>query len=201
MKFTVLLISTLSLVICTSHAVDNAKYMPIAQGMMKFPAHPSEAEFRTIESRMAALPALDPKSNDDQHVLLISAAFLVGGHDGHHWVIGKNGQIGQAASDIVAGKGKIAEWARDDKEVSADKFDYWWMAYLGSQDEAYLFRVLKYAGDPTPYKDGRAVLVSLASWSFKSNCQQIKSVRDFAQRRLNDPAYKDRQEFLRSCLK
>ena len=201
MKFAILLVGALAGLVSASHALDNARYMPIARGMMKFPDKPTEAGFRAIEAKMAALPALNYNSDDDQHVILISAAFLVGGHDRHHWAIGKESPIGQAAADIIANKGKIAAWTRDDKAVNADKFDYWWMAYLGSQDEAYLFKVLKYAGDPTPYQDERAVWVSLASWSFKSNCQQIKSVRDFAQRHLNDPAYKDRQKFLRGCLK
>jgi len=201
MKLSVLSAGAFLLLVCSSPALDKAKYMPVALGMMKFPDQPTEAAFLSIESKMAALSPLDYKSDDDQHVILISAAFLVGAHDRYGWSIDGSSQIGNAALEIISGKGKVAAYLKDDGVVDDSKLDCWWMAYLGSQDEAYLFKLLKYAGDPAHHNASMAVVVQLATWSFKSNCQQIKSVREFARRRLDDPAYKDREAFLRSCLK
>lgn len=201
MKFLSFAAGFLLLLLSAAHGVDKEKYFPIAKGMMQFPDRPTEAGFREIESRMAKLSPLNYDSDDDQHVITISAAFLAGAHARHHWKLKGNGEIASAATDLIDGKGDVSKWARDDKAVGADKLDFWWMTYLGSQDEAYLRKILKYAGDPTPYKDERAIWVSLASWSFKANCTQIKGVREFAKRCLEDSAYKDRQEFLRSCLK
>ena len=75
-----------------AHALDKDKYAPIASAMMKFPDDPTEARFRAIEAKMAALPPLDYKSDDDQHVIAISVAFLVGAHNRHHWPIGQKGK-------------------------------------------------------------------------------------------------------------
>lgn len=177
----------------------DSQYMPIALGMMAFPQHPSEQAFRKIEAKMNALPKLS-ESDSDNHALLLSAGFLVGAHSRHGWPLNGKSQTGKAALEILSKKGEMAKWIGDDKAVNDEKFDYWWMEYLGSQDEKILAKILKYAGDPTPYKDGRALLVQVASWSFKSNCCQIQGVRDFAEKCLHDPAYKDREAFLKECL-
>lgn len=177
----------------------DTQYMPIALGMMTFPQHPTEQAFREIEGKMSALPKLS-NSDSDNHVLLLSAGFLTGGHLGHGWSINGKSQTGRAALDILSKKGKVAKWVWDDSVVDDSRFDFWWVQYMGSQDEKILGKILKYAGDPTHYKDARGVLVQLASWSFKSNCCQVQSVRDFAEKCLQDPAYKDRKAFLHECL-
>jgi hypothetical protein len=167
--------------------------------MMNFADHPAESDFRKIEADMAALGTFN-QTDTDQHMLLLSAGFLAGGHEGHGWVVSGKSDTGKAALEIISGKGKVGAWAGDDKAIDDSKLDYWWMEYLGSQAEKYLVKILKYAGDPRHYSDQRALWVSLASWSFKSNCKQIKAVREFAQRCLTDPVYKDRQAFLRECV-
>jgi hypothetical protein len=199
MKLRTLFLVVFAALVLAARADLDSQFTPIALGMMTFPQHPTEQAFRAIESKMNALPKLG-NSDNDSHLLLLSAAFLTGGHLGHGWSIDGKSQTGKAALELLSKKGKMAAWAWDDNTVDDSKFDFWWTQYMGSQDEKILTKILKYAGDPTRYKDARAIWVQLASWSFKSNCSQLQSVRDFAEKRLHDPAYKDREAFLRECL-
>jgi hypothetical protein len=199
MKLRTLFLVVFAALALTVRADLESQFTPIALGMMTFPQHPTERAFREIESKMSALPKLG-NSDKDNHLLLLSAAFLAGGNLGHGWSIDGKSQTGRAALEVLSKKGKVAAWAWNDSAIDDSKLDFWWTQYFGSQDEKVLLKIMKYAGDPTHYTDARALWVQLASWSFKSNCSQIPSVREFAQRRLHDPAYKDRQAFLQSCL-
>lgn len=150
---------------------------------------------------MSAIPALG-KDENSRHAGLLAAAFLASAHQRHGWSLSAKNQFYQEAVEIGSGKGQLAAYMRNDNWIDSSKFDVWWMSYLGSQDETYLFKLLKFAGSPAPRNDvSKALLIQVASWSFKSNCQQICAVRDFARRRASDPAYKSKASFLRECVK
>ena len=200
MKLSALAAGTILLFACSAHAYDHAKYALVLQDIMKFPDQPTKEAYYAIEDKIELL-RFSYYRPDDQHIILVTSAFLVGAHDRYGWPISGDSQIGKAALEIISGKGKPAAYLNDDRMVNGTKIELWWMSYFGSQDEAYLFKLLKYAGDPAPQNRVRALRVQLASQSFKANCQQIKSVQEFARRVLNDPAYKDRKAFLLSCLK
>ena len=172
----------------------------IAKAVMAFPQQPSEKAFRAIESKMEAVPRVG-NSDSELHAGLLGAAFLAGASKQYGWTIAGKSRSVEQALEILSGKGRLANYMRDDNLVDDNKFDMWWMSYLGSQDDKYLFKLLKYAGSPEPKNDpGKAALIKVASWSFMSNCKQIKGVKEFAKRRLNDPAYKDKRTFLVACL-
>jgi len=184
----------------SSFGIEKADFLPIAKGMMAFPKEPTELSFRSIESKMAALPQL-AGDKDERHLKLICAAFLAAGHQRHGWAILENNQFGKTALEIISGKGQTATYVGDDSAIDSSKFDVWWMSYLGSQDDKYLHKLLRFAGNPNPNDDPvKAALIKTATWSFESNCQHISGVKEFAERCLNDPKYKDKADFLRSCI-
>jgi hypothetical protein len=200
-RMKVLLVALLnSLLILSSFGVEKADFLPVAKAMMAFPQEPTESSFRSIESKMAALPKL-LGDKDERHIKLLCAAFLAAGHQRHGWTISENNQFAQMALEIISGKGQTATYVGDDTAIDTSKFDIWWMSYLGSQDDKYLHKLLKFAGSSRQGDDpAGAALVETATWSFKSNCQHMSGVKEFAQRCLNDPQYKDKAEFLRSCI-
>jgi len=201
MKIPACFVAVLALLVASSQAVDKAKYLPITQAIMKFQDNPTESDFRAIESKMAALPAFNPDDAEDQHTLLISAAFLIAGHDKHGWAISAKSEIGKAALEILSGKGKWGKWFRNEEALNPDKVDVWMMSYLGSQDEAYLSKILKYAGSPTSTRNlDEAVLIEEATFSFLLNCRKIHNVREFARQQLDDPLYADKKDFLQRCV-
>jgi len=189
-----------SFLVFSSFGLEKADFLPIAKSMMAFPQEPTERSFRSIESKLEALPQL-ADTEDERHLKLICAAFLAAGHQSHGWALSGNGQFGKTALEIISGNGRAATYVDDDNDIDSSKFDVWWMSYLGSQDDKYLQKLLKYAGSPMPINDPvKAALINSATWSFKSNCQQIDGVKEFAKRCMNDPKYKDKADFLRSCI-
>ncbi len=200
MKTTFLLITALCGTIITSYALNTEHFMPIAKGMMTFPDSPTEKSFRRIESEMNALPTIQDKE-EARHITAICASFLAAAHDRHGYPFQSTGIFSSRAKEIVSKKGSFAEYILDDTDVDTSKFDVWWMSYLGSQDDKYLHKILKWAGSESPKRDAvRSAYIRTASWSFKSNCQQISGVKDFAKRAIADPCYKDKQTFLKTCI-
>ena len=175
-------------------------WKPIGSAMMKFPQQPSEKAFRAIESKLEVAPPLE-NADSETHSNLIGAAFLAGASERYKWAIAGKNRFAQQAREILSGKGRLANYVLDDKLIDSNKFDVWWMSYLGSQDDKYLYKLLKFAGNPVPKNDpAKAALIDAATWSFMSNCKQIKGVRDFAEARLHDPACADKRTFLAACV-
>ena len=200
MKSPLVLIIALCVSIVTSSALDQEQFMPIAKGMMTFPDAPTEASFRQIEQLMDALPKIQDEE-DRKHINAICASFLAAAHTKHGYAFQGSGVFTNAAKEIVSGKGKFAEYILDDADVDTSKFDVRWMSYLGSQDDEYLRKLLKWAGSSQSKDDPvRSAFIQTANWSFKSNCQQISGVKEFAKKSLNDPRYRDKSAFLKTCI-
>lgn len=65
--------------------------------------------------------------------------------------------------------------------VTPAKLDFWWASYFATGEEQYFFKILKFAGEEKPKNDiAKLLIIGAATWSFKSNCKQHKSIRDFA---------------------
>ena len=200
MKTTLLLIVAICATIIPAFSIDKEQFMPIAKGMMTFPDTPTEAAFRAVESKMDALPKIEDKE-EAKHITTTGAAFLAAAHKKHGYPFQGTGIFTSRAKEIVSGKGSFAKYILDDTDVDNSKFDVWWMSYLGSQDDEYLRKILKWAGSTQPKNDlARSAFIQTATWSFKSNCQQIKGVKDFAKRSSTDPRYKDKWAFLKTCV-
>lgn len=200
MKTTLLLIVAICATIIPAFSFDKEQFMPIAKGMMTFPNRPTEAAFGAVESKMDALPKIEDKE-EAKHITATGAAFLAAAHKKYGYPFKQAGIFTSRAKEIVSGKGGFAKYILDDTDVDNSKFDVWWMSYLGSQDDEYLRKILKWAGSAQPKNDAaRSAFIQSATWSFKSNCQQIKGVKDFAIRASTDPRYKDKWDFLKTCI-
>lgn len=201
MKIAAALCCAFALFSGSAFALDPKQWEPIGKAMMDFPNHPTEKSFHVIETSLETLPKLD-RGDDDGHIDLLCTAFLAAGSKHHGWPITGKSSFSKHAVLLAAGKGPSAAYVMNDRQVDASKLDVWWMSYLGSQDDIYLTKLLKYAGSPMSKDDlGTAAIVQAATWSFKSNCREIKAVREFAKRCLADPAYSAKKAFLESCLK
>ena len=182
----------------SSVAIDPAQWEPIGRGVMDFAREPLESTFRSVESKVAALPA-PGDSPADRASYLNAAAFLSTASHRHGWTMRDTSVL--QALEIAAGKGPLAAYLANDEGVDLDKLDVWWVCYYGSQDESYLDKLLRYAGSTPPADDlQQAALIEAVTWSFLSNCEHIPTVRAFAKRRLSDPRYKESRDLLQRCI-
>jgi len=200
MKKPLLLIAAICATIVPAFALDKEQFIPIAIGMMSFPDNPTAAAFKTLEAKMDALPEIQDKE-EARHITATGAAFLAAAQKKHGYPFQGTGIFTTLAKEIISEKGSFAKYILDDTDVDTSKFDVWWMSYLGSQDDEYLRKILKWAGSPRPKNDAvRSEFIQSAAWSFQSNCLTITGVKDFAKKASTDPRYKDQWAFLKTCL-
>ena len=110
--------------------------------------------------------------------------------------------FGEKAKEILEGNSKLAKYINDPARVDPGKLDMWWASYFATGNEIYLEKIFTYVGENPKEAPSRLIMVyGAASWSFKANCRQHKSVYDFAQNKLNKNKFHSyKTNFLKSCL-
>lgn len=120
----------------------------------------------------------------------------------HHWPIEGKGHAARQAKEILEGKSELARYVNDDTAVDPAKLDIWWMSFFATGDTAYLEKLLEFAGEPMPKDDlDKMLVIGAATWSFKSNCRQHKTVREFARSQLKNDMSPEKKAFLVECAK
>ena len=104
----------------------------------------------------------------------------------YNWPIA-NTFFSKQAEEIIEGKSDLAQFINNDDLVNPAKLDLWWASYFATGDEKYLHKLLRFAGEEFPEGDtAKLMVIGAATWSFKSNCNQHKSIRDFAKKMSTD---------------
>lgn len=98
----------------------------------------------------------------------------------HNWPI-QQSFFSKQAKEILEGKSDLAKFLNNDDAVTPAKLDFWWASYFATGEEQYLLKILRFAGEEIPKGDtAKLMVIGAATWSFKSNCKQHKTIRDFA---------------------
>lgn len=119
----------------------------------------------------------------------------------YSWPITVDGKAGKMAKDIVLGKSDLAKYVENDKLVSPAKLDIWWVSYFATGETQYLDKILVYAGEESPQGElGKTMIVGAATWSFKSNCRQHNTIKEYAKKCLKMEQYKKKKKYLDECI-
>ena len=165
------------------------------EDMMFFYTSPTEKEF--IQLQDTANEHYQEFGKSEFIVALVIARIS----EKHNWSI-KEGRFSESAKDIISGQSSVSKYVNDDNVVDPQKLDIWWASFFATGEDKYLEKILEYAGEEMPKEDIDGIMVvGAATWSFKSNCEQHKAVRDFAQRLINDGKVKaSKLDYLNKCV-
>jgi hypothetical protein len=155
--------------------------------MSYFYLNPTENNFIEFQNRAASFEQ-ELKSSKNRADVLV-AVMVARIFEKYNWSI-QHLFLKKQAFEILHGKSKLAKFINDDSIVNPTKLDIWWVSYFATGDEKYLYKILLYAGEELPEQKKKNVskllIIGAATWSFKSNSQQHKSVRDFALKMSSD---------------
>jgi len=159
---------------------------------------PSKEKFEVFQQQAAELEDMLCK-NDNGADLMVSVMFARIAEK-HSWPIRDNSKIGKTAKEVLKGQSKLAKYVADDNQVDPGKLDLWWASYFATGEEAYLEKILKYAGEKMPEGNiNKLLIIGAATWSFKSNCEQHAAIRAYASKCINDPQYAHKKAYLQEC--
>ncbi|WP_419769568.1 MAG: hypothetical protein ACNI3C_09500 [Candidatus Marinarcus sp.] len=147
----------------------------------------NSTEKNYIEFQKRASSFEQQLKSSKRHTDTIVALMIARISEKYNWSI-QDTFLKKQALEILQGKSRLAKFINDDNAVNPTKLDMWWASYFATGDEKYLHKILLYAGEELPGKDNvsKLLIIGAATWSFKSNCKQHKSVRDFALKMSND---------------
>lgn len=146
--------------------------------MSYFYENPTEKSF--IEFQKNATNFEQQLKSSKNHADIMVALMIARISEKHNWPI-QDTFLRQQSLEILQGKSKLAKFINDDSAVNPTKLDIWWTSYFATGDDQYLHKILQFAGEEMPKDDvAKLLIIGAATWSFKSNCKQHKSVRDFA---------------------
>ena len=153
--------------------------------MSYFYLNPTEKNFIEFQKRAASFE--QELKSSKKHTDIIVALMVARISEKYNWSI-QDTFFKKQALEILQEKSKLAKFINDDNAVNPTKLDIWWASYFATGDEKYLHKILLYAGEELPGKDNisKLLIIGAATWSFKSNCKQHKSVRDFALKMSNN---------------
>ncbi len=179
------------------HANEMQKF---GKQMSYFYLNPTEKSFIEFQKRAARFERQLTSSKN--HTDIMVALMVARISEKHNWPI-QDTFFSKQSLEILQGKSKLAKFINDDSAVSPAKLDIWWASYFATGDDQYLHKILLYAGEEMPKGDTSKLLVTgAATWSFKSNCKQHKSVRDFALKMSKDNSLSPRKrEYLLEVIK
>lgn len=193
----VVLFTLLSLIASCSFANDMEK---LGNQLNNFYLEPTKEKF--IDFQLTAnkfeTELTSSRNSSDILVALMTARIS----EKYKWPI-EDTFFDEQAKEILEGKSELAQFINNDDLVSPAKLDMWWASYFATGDETYLHKLLKYAGEDLPKGDtAKLMVVGAATWSFKSNCKQHQSIRDFAQKMSQDNSLSSKKrEFLIETVK
>lgn len=168
------------------------------RNLMDFCTTPSQEGFTVIQKQADEFKTrlLDEESDTG----LMTAVMFARISEKYGWAINESSQLGSMATEISAGNSDLAKYVADDAQVDSGKLDLWWISYFATGEPCYLDKLLNYAGEELPEGDiGKMLVISAATWSFKSNCEQHESVRAYAQKKSNEPSCANKRAFLQEC--
>jgi hypothetical protein len=174
-----------------------ASLQEFSQGMSTFYLKASPGEFESFQKE-AALHEKEMGVGPKEGCLLPAMIYRIS--EKYSWPITGDGVAAKQALEIREGKSALALYVRDDSQVDPGKLDIWWISFMATGDEAYLAKILTYAGEDIKKAKGeQLLLIGAASWSFKSNCQQHEAVKQFAHKHLVAGTYPGKTAFLKEC--
>jgi hypothetical protein len=142
---------------------------------------------------------------EDNHADLIVSVMIARISQKYNWPITSE-VLGEKAKEILIGKSKLGKYVSDDSIVDDQKLDIWWASFFVTEDNIYLEKIFRYAGeyageDLKKLDNKRdAIVYAAANWSFKSNCQQHEKVRLFAEEKQKNGTYsKHKMKYLQEC--
>ena len=147
--------------------------------MSYFYVNPTEKSF--IEFQKDAANFEQQLKSSKNHADIMVALMVARISEKYNWPI-QDTFLKPQSLEILQGKSKLANFINDDSAVNPTKLDIWWASYFATGDDQYLHKILQFAGEEMPTKGDvtKLLVIGAATWSFKSNCKQHTSVRDFA---------------------
>jgi len=172
-------------VLCMTNFCHANEMQEFGKQMSYFYLNPTEKNFIELQKRAANFE--QELKSSKKHTDIIIALMVARISEKYNWSI-QDVFFKKQALEILQGKSKLAKFINDDNDVNPTKLDIWWASYFATGDKEYLHKILLYAGEELPGKDNisKLLIIGAATWSFKSNCKQHKSVRDFALKMSND---------------
>jgi hypothetical protein len=166
------------------HANEMQKF---GKQMSYFYLNPTEKNFIEFQKRAASFEQ-ELKSSKNRADILV-AVMVARIFEKYNWSI-QHEFLKKQAFEILQRKSKLAKFINDDSIVNPTKLDIWWVSYFATGDEKYLYKILLYAGEELPEQKkenvSKLLIIGAATWSFKSNAKQHKSVRNFALKMSKD---------------
>lgn len=197
MKTIKVLISTILLIptLLTAGSLED-----FGNEMSSFYTSPSHQKFNDFQSDANKFEK-DLCGNDNGAGLLVSV-MIAKISEKHSWPISGTGIILDQAREIAKGQSGLAKYIADDKQIDPGKLDIWWCSYFATGETKYLDKLLLYAGEELPKSDiNKMMIIGAATWSFKSNCTQHKTIKQYAISCINDDKYKHKIDYLKECTK
>jgi len=152
--------------------------------MSNFYLNPTEKNFVQFQ-KLAGKFEQELKSSGNSADIMV-ALMTARISEKHNWPILQS-FFSRQSKEILEGTSDLAKFINNDNAVNPAKLDFWWASYFATGEEKYLKKLLKYAGEEMPKGDtAKLMVIGAATWSFKSNCKQHKSIRDFALKMSND---------------
>lgn len=168
--------------------------------MSYFYLNPTEKNFFEFQKKAASLEQ-ELKSSKN-HADIMVALMVARISEKYNWSI-QDTFFSKQSLEILEGESKLAKFINDDSVINPTKLDIWWTSYFATGNNQYLYKILLYAGEEIP-KDNifTLLVIGAATWSFKSNCKQHESVRDFALKMSKDNSLSTRKrEYLLEVVK
>lgn len=168
----------------TSFCYANDELQKVVEQMSNFYLSPTEANFIQFQKSADKFENQFKSSGNSADIMVALMTARIS--EKHKWPIQQSFFSGQA-KEILEGKTDLAKFLNNDEEVTPAKLDFWWASYFATGEEQYLLKILKFAGEEMPKGDiAKLLVISAATWSFKSNCKQHKTIRDFALKKSQD---------------
>ncbi len=163
------------------HADEMQKF---GKQLSYFYLNPTQKNF--IEFQKRAMNFEQQLKSSKNHADVMVALMVARISEKYNWSI-LDAFFKKQSLEILQGKSRLAKFINDDNIVNPAKLDLWWASYFATGDEKYLNKILLYAGEELPKGDtSKLLVIGAATWSFKSNCKQHKSIRDFALKMSKD---------------
>ncbi len=186
-KSIALILFGIALALCSNAWADD--FEDFSQQLTYFYLHPARASFEKFQKDANRFQS--QLENNENGADILVAVMIAKIAQTRKWPV-VDGHFGKIAKEILARKTRLAKYIWDDSRVDPGKLDVWWVSYFATGDTSYLEKIFRYAGFPLPKHDAQRMLViGAASWSFKSNCKQHKSVLEFAKRKLHSASVSD----------
>ncbi|WP_067515841.1 hypothetical protein [Endozoicomonas ascidiicola] len=130
-------------------------------------------------------------SNDNKDLIALMIGLIA---QKHSWKVDES-PLGFRASEIISGANDILDFVNNDNRGDPYRFDLLWGSYFATGDDQYLEKMLTFVGNTPNFfaSVARITVESSANWSFRSNCEQHESIKQFALQKSKDenlPAYK-----------